>query len=102
MEKLFLKALKQEPRNAEILGAYADFLVNRAGREEEASKLFQRAVEADGDNRDNLEAYAQFLRYASSFAAACRLQTASEESERPMKRPMLGSSTCSFPGGIES
>lgn len=81
MEKLFLKALKQEPRNAEILGAYADFLVNRAGREEEASKLFQRAVEADGDNRDNLEAYAQFLRCAVAFRLL-ECQIASEE--RPM------------------
>jgi tetratricopeptide (TPR) repeat protein len=82
VEKLFLKALKQEPRNAEILGAYADFLVNRAGREEEASKLFQRAVEADGDNRDNLEAYAQFLRFAVAFRVLeCRQF---QRSQRPM------------------
>jgi tetratricopeptide (TPR) repeat protein len=47
-ERLFLKALKQEPDNAEILGAYADYLVNKAGREEEAAKYYRKAVDIDG------------------------------------------------------
>lgn len=47
-ERLFLKALKQEPDNAEILGAYADYLVTKAGREEEASSYYRKAVNIDG------------------------------------------------------
>lgn len=61
-ERLFVKALKLEPRNAELLGAFAEHLVSKAGREGEAGRLFQRAVEADADNRENLEGYASFLR----------------------------------------
>ena len=60
-EAYYKRAIEADPKDADNLGSYADFLENRRGDMEDAEAYYKRAIEADPKDADSLGSYAVFL-----------------------------------------
>jgi len=59
-EAMFKRAIEADPKHANNLGNYANFL-KQQGRHDEAEAMFKRAIEADPKHANHLGNYAQIL-----------------------------------------
>ena len=72
-ERLYRQAMDAEPRNAHILGNFADFMEKARGENEEAERLYRQAVDADPRHARHLGNFARFMEQRGEHEEAERL-----------------------------